>query len=440
VVSQDAGHDNGINNDPTLNGTQTFGFDPQARIDYGYNSYDQVTHAAKALINVYYGKMPDKSYYFGCSEGGREGMMMSQRFPTYYDGIVSMAPGFTLPKAATFGESWDSQAFAEVARATGVYDRFGQPFLNKTFTDDDLVLVSSAVLGACDALDGLSDGIVDNFPACTSAVVGPRLAELTCRGLKEPACLSAPQVTSLLKVFAGPKNSQGQPLYADWPWDAGIGGKVGNTYFQGWRAWKIGAFHSPTNSAINITLGAGAISAVFTTPPTPAASYGADLTTYLLDFSFDFDAPRIFATSRMYTESAWDFMMASSTDLSTYRDRGSKFILIHGVSDPIFSINDTINWWNDVNRINGGTAADFVRLFAVPGMAHCGGGPATDQFDALSAVVNWVEKGIAPDRIIATAGKNTAWPNRTRPLCPYPKQARYKGTGSIEDASNFVCR
>jgi feruloyl esterase len=194
------------------------------------------------------------------------------------------------------------------------------------------------------------------------------------------------------------------------------------------------------NSAINITLGAGAISAVFTTPPTPAADYGADLTAFLLDFNFDTDAAKIFATSRVYSESAWDFMMASSTDLSAFNNRGSKLIVIHGVSDPIFSINDTINWWNEVNRINGGKAADFVRLFAIPGMAHCGGGPATDQFDALSALVNWVENGLAPDQILATAGNNTAWPNRIRPLCPYPKQTRYKGTGSIEDANNFVCK
>jgi Tannase and feruloyl esterase len=102
-------------------------------------------------------------------------------------------------------------------------------------------------------------------------------------------------------------------------------------------------------------------------------------------------------------------------------------------------MNDTINWWTDVNRLNNGAADQFVRLFAVPGMNHCAGGPATDQFDAFTALVNWVEKAMAPDRITATAGNATPWPGRTRPLCPFPKQSRYKGTGSIEDANNFVC-
>ena len=132
--------------------------------------------------------------------------------------------------------------------------------------------------------------------------------------------------------------------------------------------------------------------------------------------------------------------MASSTDLSAFKNRGGKLLIVHGVSDPVFSINDTISWWNDVNRANNGTASDFTRLFAVPGMNHCGGGPATDQFDAFTALQNWVEKGTAPDRIVATAGPNSPWPGRTRPLCAYPKQARYNGSGNIEQAGNFVCQ
>ena len=112
----------------------------------------------------------------------------------------------------------------------------------------------------------------------------------------------------------------------------------------------------------------------------------------------------------------------------------------HGVSDPVFSIRDTIQWWNEVNRVNHESAADFVRLFAVPGMNHCAGGPATDQFDAFGALVNWVEKGAAPEAIVATAGAASPWPGRTRPLCVYPKQAHYKGTGSIEMAANFTCQ
>ena len=440
VVSQNAGHNNAINNDPRLNGAQTFGFDPQARLDYGYNSYDQVTQTAKALIAVFYGGPPARSYYVGCSEGGREGMMMSQRFPSYYDGIVSTAPGFTLPKASVFGEAWDTQAFAEAAIASGIYDRDGQPFLNKTFTDDDLVLVSKAVLSACDQLDGLADGLIENFPACTTARVQPELNALECRRGKNASCLSAAQLAALRKSYAGPKNSKGESLYSDWPWDSGIGGQVGDAYFQGWRRWKIGLFDSDINSAINVTMGTGAAAAIFTTPPTPFPWEGPGRMQFMLDFNFDTDADKIHATSQLYRESAWDFMMASSTDLTEFRNRGSKLVLIHGVSDPIFSVNDTIRWWREVDRVNGGSAANFVRLFPVPGMAHCSGGPAMDQYDAFAALVDWVERGLVPDRILATAGEETPWPNRTRPLCPFPKQARYTGEGSVEDASNFICQ
>jgi hypothetical protein len=133
-------------------------------------------------------------------------------------------------------------------------------------------------------------------------------------------------------------------------------------------------------------------------------------------------------------------MMASSTNLSGFKNRGGKLIIVQGVSDPVFSLQNTIDWWNEVDKVNGGRLSDFMRLFGVPGMNHCSGGPATDQFDAFTALVNWVEKNTPPASITATAGPASPWPNRTRPLCPYPEQARYKGSGSIEDAANFSCR
>jgi poly(3-hydroxybutyrate) depolymerase len=427
VVSQDSGHDNAVNSDPKLNGSVTFGFDEQARLDFGYNSYDQVTQAAKALIKTYYGKPPARSYYVGCSEGGREAMMMSQRFPDYYDGILACSPGFKLPKAA-IAEVWDTQAFAEIAKASGLTDPNGEPFINKTFTDADTTLVANAILAACDKLDGLEDGIIANFPACK-----PKLTELTCKGAKDATCLTASQITALEKVFGGAKNSKGEALYSDWAWDAGISN-------PGWRIWKLGMFGAPTNSSINATLGAGAVSALFTTPPVPTAPSGAAPVAFLLNYNFDTDAPKIFAESGTYSKSSWDFMLASSTDLAAFRKHGGKLLITHGVSDPIFSVNDTISWVNEVNKVNKGKSSGFVRFFAVPGMNHCGGGPSTDLYDAFSALVAWVETKTAPERIVATAGPMTPWPNRTRPLCQYPAYAHYKGTGSIEDAQNFVCK
>ncbi|HLI85924.1 MAG TPA: tannase/feruloyl esterase family alpha/beta hydrolase [Bryobacteraceae bacterium] len=433
VVSQDSGHDNAVNNDPRRGGTVTFGFDEQARVDFGYRSYDQVTQAAKALIRAYYGKAPERSYYVGCSEGGREAMMMSQRFPAYFDGILACAPGFHLPKAAVFGHSWDAQALAEVAKAAGISDRNGEPFLNKTFTDEDLKLAADAVLAACDELDGLKDGIIENLTGCATARVIPKLAAITCSGAKQSSCLSAAQAKALEKIMAGPKNAQGELLYSDWQWDAGIGS-------PGWRVWKMGMYDAPANSAIIATLGSASVSTLFVTPPTEVATTGGAPLEHLLAVDFEREAPKLSAKTGEYRESVLEFMKADSTDLAPFRAHGGKLVIVHGASDPVFSYRDTAQWWNEVNRVNHGRAAEFVRLFAVPGMNHCTGGPATDQFDAFGALVEWVEKGKAPERIVATAGPASPWPGRTRPLCAYPKQAYYKGEGNIEDAASFVCR
>jgi len=151
-------------------------------------------------------------------------------------------------------------------------------------------------------------------------------------------------------------------------------------------------------------------------------------------------APKLTATSGEYTTPVADFMRANSTDLAAFKDRGSKLVIIQGVSDPVFSINDTLRWWEELNQANNGAAADFARVFAVPGMNHCAGGPATDQFNAFASLTAWVEQSAPPAQIVATAGAATPWPGRTRPLCPYPSQARYNGSGSIEDARNFTCR
>ena len=439
VVSQDSGHDNTINNDPNLNGASTFAFDPQARIDFGYRSYDEVTKTAKALIRLYYGRLPERSYYVGCSEGGREGMLMSQKFADYYDGILSCAPGFNIPRAA-LAQVADFQTFAQAARSAGVYDRYGQPFINKVFTDEDLAIVAAAVLAACDEFDGAKDGLVSDFPRCTTAAVGPKLAAVTCKGAKRVTCLSVAQVTALDRVFEGARNAAGAQLYSNWPWDAGIGGRSGDGYFQGWRAWRLGDFEAESVSSITTGLVAPS-SAAMASPPVPVSVHGSAPAEYLRDFDVSRGELFLTAVSRpTYSISVQDLIHAGSTDLARFNKRGGKLLIVHGVSDPIFSVNDTLAWWNDLNTSSGAMAGDFARVFAVPGMQHCAGGPATDQFDAFGALVNWVEKGIAPDQIIARAGAASPWPGRTRPLCAYPKIARYKGSGSLEDASNFECR
>ena len=416
VVSTDAGH-GGLGPE--------FGIDPQARIDYGYRAIDRVTRRAKELIAVAYGSAPQRSYFVGCSNGGRQGFVAAQRFPDFFDGIVAGAPGFNLPKAA-IAEAWNTQAVAAIA--TGV-DRNGHPFLADTFSDEDLSLLSNAVLGACDANDGLADGIVDDLPGCR---FDP--AVLTCpSGEKAPTCLSAPQVAALKKIFAGPTDSRGAPLYSNFPYDGGIGdpSPIGSL-----RGWTLGNPRAPVNSALNVTLGAGALAFIFVTPPVD----DVPPLDFVLRFDFDRDAPKIFATSGDYAPSSMDFMSAASTDLSAFRRRGGKLLVYHGASDGVFSVNDTIRWYEGVNVASDGRAADFARLFVVPGMGHCLGGPATDRFDALTAVVDWVENGVVPERIVATASPASPFPDRSRPLCPYPLQSRYSGAGSIESAASFACR
>jgi feruloyl esterase len=268
----------------------------------------------------------------------------------------------------------------------------------------------------------------------------PALAARTCRDAKTADCLSADQVATLRRVFAGPRNAAGEALYSDWAWDAGVGGRAGERYHQGWRIWKIGGYPPSTIPALNVVLGGASLSAQFTTPPTPVPNDPRALLGYALGFDMDRDAPKIFARSGPFTESSWEAVGAKSTNLSAFRRRGGRMIVPHGMSDPVFSANDTMRWWDEVNVASGGRAAAFVRVFPVPGMAHCGGGPATDQYDCLAAVVDWVERGTPPDRILARASAATPWASRTRPLCPYPTVARYAGTGSIEDAASFVCR
>lgn len=432
VLSSDAGHAMERSPEVGLVGGNLFGVDPQARLDYGYQANGKLAPMARQLIATHYGEPPKRSYMMGCSNGGRHAMVAASRYADQFDGVIAGNPGFNLPKAAV-QHAWDIQAFSAV-----------NPDIKAAFPPSDMKLVADKVLEKCDALDGLADGMVDNLPACQKTF---DIKALQCTGGKTAQCLSAPQVTALVKVFAGPVNSKGEKLYSDWPWDAGVGAsQIG---FGSWRAWKL---QGPIAGLPIIgALGAGSVAYVFSTPPKPVAGNPPALIKSLLDYNFDTDAPRIFATDAKYTESSVQFMTPpNATDLSPFKARGGKMIVYHGNSDPVFSVNDTINWYEGLNRNHAGKAADFARLFTVPGLNHCQGGPATEQFDMLTALVNWVEKGQAPESVLATArpGVNpdvpAGWQSngkpRSRPLCPWPQQARYKGAGDINDAASFRCQ
>lgn len=438
VVSQDSGHDNDVNGLKARGGAAAFGWDQRAREDYAYRSQARTTVVAKQLLGAYYGQGPAFSYWVGCSKGGQEGIAMAARYPDYFDGVIADAPGFALPKAA-IAEAWDTQAMAEAARALGAFDKAGLPLLNAAFSDADLGLAADAIARACDRLDGAADGIVGDFAACTTARVRPQLEAARCRAGKSPDCLAVAQIKALVRVFDGARDSRGLALYSDWAWDLGIGGAPGGRLYSGWRAWKIGSAGGQVNDSRNVTLGGSSLASGFTTPPTAVDADPEALARYLLGFDFDRDAPRIFSTSADYPVSAWDLMNAQS-NLDGFRARGGRLIIVQGVSDPVFSIRDTARWWDRLNVHSRGAAARSVRLFPVPGMNHCRGGPGTTDFDAFSALVGWVEKGAAPAEILATAPSETPWPGRTRPLCSYPAVAVYQGRGDMEKASSFSCR
>lgn len=400
VVTTDAGHQG-----PTAD----FGFDPLARVDNAYNAHDKVAVTAKELVTRFYAKPADRSYFIGCSGGGRQAMMFTQRFPTYFDGVIAMAPAMRVSSGATVAAAWDTQALLSAAPA-GVD---GKPVLSQALSNDDLALVRKGVLDACDAQDGIVDGLVSNPAACRFDI-----KTLQCRGAKEASCLAASQVTALQKVFGGARNSAGQPLYATWPWDPGVGHPAND-----WRNWKLGTSTTSQANSRHVFLMQDALQGYFVTPP--------DRSLTMERFNFDTDPARMAAHS-------WIFDTYADVKLAGFQARKGKLILAHGMADPIFSADEVVDYYQRMGKENGTATTDFARLFLIPGMGHCAGGAATDSWDGLGALVDWVEKGQAPEKIIASG--TTVFPGRTRPLCAWPRYAHYNGSGNSEDAANFSCR
>lgn len=383
VVSTDTGHKGAVF-DPA------FMKDQLASLNFAFIAVGRVTVLAKEIIAQYYGQPAKHSYYDGCSTGGREGMLMSQRYPTYFDGIVVGDPAMRTGYSNT-GLAYARAAFAKIAPK----DPSGKPDPTKDFSDGDKKLLAESIMKTCDEKDGLKDGMIFNTKACR---YDP--AVLQCKGDKTESCLTSEQVGALAKAFAGPKDSRGNEVYASWAWDTG--------YLQG----AGGPFSSFLPNA-----GPNILAAV----QQPS------------DVDMDTLVARIHADeNQILTDTTW-------TNLSTFFGHGGKIAFYHGTSDPVFSAFDTLAYYEKMADANGGLdqVMNSSRFYFVPGMNHCGGGPAAlDKFDMLGAVVDWVEKGTAPDSVVAT-GK--PFPGRTRPLCAYPKHAQYKGQGNPEDAANFEC-
>ncbi len=376
VIATDSGHQGAGGFDAS------FMEDQQAALDFYYASNGKMAPIAKAMIAAHYARPVDHSYYVGCSTGGREGMIMSQRFPLYFDGIISGAP------AMRTGHSNMSLAFINAAFAEHAPEGPGS-----LLSDSDRALVVEGMLAACDADDGIEDGMIFNTQSCGFAA-----ADLMCRAEKTDSCLSEGQVRALETAFAGPVDSRGVQLYPAFPWDPGL-----NESGPG----LPGILQSGGSSPVQ-----GQQTAAF-----DADAAGAALEANTFSSIGDSLSPM----------------------LSTFREAGSKLIFYHGMADPWFSANDTRLYYESLAQTNGGADAvrDFSRLFLAPGMGHCAGGSAAlDRFDMLTAIVDWVETGAAPERVLSTGA---AFPGRERPLCPYPEYPHYTG-GDPDAADSFACR
>ena len=379
VASDDSGH-------TSKHGVFDFSFrsDQEAYLDFAYKANAEVARVAKEIIATYYAKPARYSYFVGCSTGGREGMILSQRYPTAFNGIVVGDPAMRTGLSNLAISQWIPVAYNQAAPK----DASGKPEIAKLLTDAQRKLFIDALLNKCDALDGVADGMIFDPLGCH---FDP--AVLSCKPGQSTGCIAPKTVAAIKKAFAGPKDTYGTQVYPGFLYDTGITAK------------------SPLPGLLN--MGERGIFGPYTTA-TKMDVYKAAL------------------------HASAPLVDPAATNLSTFSGNGGKLIFFHGDSDPWFSPLDTLDYYKSLEVANGGAQVveTWSRLFLVPGMSHCGGGPSLDHFDMLSAVVNWVQEGVAPESVIATG---RAFPGRSRPLCAYPKHAQYMGRGNTQDAKNFRC-
>jgi feruloyl esterase len=396
VVSTDGGHRGSMVD-------SSFAADQQAKLDFAYQAVQRTTYEAKDLIDRFYGSAPDYSYFMGCSTGGREAMLAAQRLPLEYDGIVAGDPAFNLTRIAA-NQVFSLQTVTRIAPR----DADGRPDPSGAFSDAQLAAVGATVTAQCDALDGLADGMINDFEAC-----GFDPAALQCGNADAPdaaQCLSGEQVKALADIIGGARNSQGDSLYGAFTWDTGIASPA-------WRSMHLGANGRPP---ANASLGSDTLRLFAMTPARPELDP--------LDFDFDRDMAATYETAAIND--------AIATLHSSFAGRGGKLIVYHGLSDQGMSAGALIDWYGELTPRTGAGPQDWARMFFVPGMTHCSGGQSTDSFDMLSAIEAWVEDDAAPDQVVATG---RAYPDVTRPLCPYPLVARFDG-GDPDSAASFSCR
>jgi len=382
---------------------------PEKIADFGHRGIHEMTRVAKALVQAFYQKTPQHSYFAGCSDGGREALMEAQRYPEDYDGILAGAPAnywtrlLTLSAADTQALSADAASFIPPAKVP---------------------TIAAAVNASCDEKDGVKDGVLNDPRACK---FDPSTIE--CKpGEESDKCLTLAQVATLKKLYAGVGDSQGHLLFPGYL----PGAEDGQ---GGWALWITG--RAPQTSLM--------------------AFFGKGYFSYFVydKPDWDFKSFNVDAGLKLADEKTAAALNATDPDLKAFKARGGKLILYHGWNDPAIPALNTIDYYNSVISKMGKKNADaFVRLYMLPGIQHCDGGPGPDSFGGVgdlkfedpqhsidATLEQWVEKGTAPGTIVASKFKEQDPKHAviTRPLCAYPQSAKYKGTGDTNDAANFTC-
>jgi len=373
--------------------------------DFGYRAIHETVVTGKALAKAYYGSGSKHAYFNSCSNGGRQALMEAQRFPEDYDGIIAGAP-------ANYWTHLVTNAMWVVQSTMGDAASF--------IPAAKLPVIEAAALAACDANDGVKDGVIDSPDQCRF-----QPASMECKDADSDSCLSPAQVKALENILGGIPAPKGQKTFPGYV----VGGMPGA---NGWGGW--------------ITGGAPGQSLAF--------AFGTNFFKYMIfeNAQWDWHTFQPLRDIKAADDKAEQVLNATDPDLSRFQARGGKLILYHGWSDAAISPLNAIDYYRSVQAKMGTKADGFVRLFMVPGMQHCGGGPGPSVFgqngdgpgdperDIHAALKQWVEGGAAPAWIVATKYKSPGVVERTRPLCPYPQTAHYKGSGSTDDAANFLCR
>jgi len=376
---------------------------PDLVADFGHRGLHVMTESGKALTKTLYATPPTRSYYVGCSKGGQQGLMEAQRYPADYDGLVAGAPAQNATRSYLAGHLW-------AALAT---DKDPESYI----PSPKMKVLAQAVTAACDAVDGVTDGVIDDPRKCH---FDP--GTIVCRAGQDPAtCLTTKQAIAVKQIWAGATNSRGERLYPGYMpgAEAGAGGT--------WERYVSG---DGPGDGRHFQLADGFLKYVLFQNP----NYD------FRSFSYDTDLP-------MALKKLSPMLDAMDPNLRPLQQRGGKLIVYHGWNDPSIPVLNSIDYYESVvSALGKGKSREaalaetqaFYRMFLVPGMQHCSGGPGTDNFDMLTALENWVEKGQAPSGLVAMDGNPNA--NRTRPVCEYPKWPKFTGApGTESSAASFTC-